>query len=58
MDKAYKVIEANFENQNFDIDLFCSEMEMSRVKLYSKMKGVSGLTPKDFIQNVKLKKAA
>ena len=58
MDKAYKVIEANFENQNFDVDMFCSEMAMSRVKLYSKMKGVSGLTPKDFIQNVKLKKAA
>jgi signal transduction histidine kinase/DNA-binding response OmpR family regulator/ligand-binding sensor domain-containing protein len=58
MNKAYKVIEANFENQNFDVDMFCSEMAMSRVKLYSKMKGVSGLTPKDFIQNVKLKKAA
>jgi len=58
MDKAYKVIEANFENQNFDVDVFCSEMAMSRVKLYSKMKGVSGLTPKDFMQNVKLKKAA
>jgi len=58
MEKAYKVIEANLENQNFDVDLFCSEMAMSRVKLYAKMKGVSGLTPKDFIQNVKLKKAA
>ncbi len=58
MEKAYKVIEENFENQSFDVDLFCSEMAMSRVKLYAKMKGVSGLTPKDFIQNVKLKKAA
>jgi signal transduction histidine kinase/DNA-binding response OmpR family regulator/ligand-binding sensor domain-containing protein len=58
MEKAYKIIEDNFDNQNFDVNLFCTEMAMSRVKLYSKMKVISGLTPKDFIQNVKLKKAA
>jgi hypothetical protein len=30
-------------------------MSMSHVKLYNKMKAVSGLTSKDFIQNEKLK---
>jgi signal transduction histidine kinase/DNA-binding response OmpR family regulator/ligand-binding sensor domain-containing protein len=58
IEKAHEVIESNFENQNFDVDKFCKEMGMSRVKLYNKMKGVTGLTPKDFIQNIKLKKAS
>lgn len=55
---AHEVIERNISNFDFDVDVFCKEMYISRVKLYSKIKGLTGMTIKDFIQNVKLKKAA
>jgi len=33
-------------------------MALGRSKLYLKIKGVTGLTPNDFIQNIRLKHAA
>lgn len=58
INKAQEVVELNFENTNFGVDLFSKEMAMSRAKLYSKIKGVTGMTPKDFILNIKMKKSA
>jgi signal transduction histidine kinase/CheY-like chemotaxis protein/AraC-like DNA-binding protein len=58
INQAYEVIEKNLANFDFDVDVFCKEMYMSRVKLYNKIQGLTGMTIKDFIQNIKLKKAA
>lgn len=58
LEKAELVIEKHIENTNFDVPLFASEMAMGRTKLFSKIKGITGQTPNEFITTIKLKKAA
>lgn len=58
MEKAYKLIEDNLDNPDFDIASFSREMAMGRTRLFRKIKGICGQTPNDFIQTVRLKKAA
>ena len=58
LEKAQLVIEKHIDNSEFDVPLFASEMAMGRTKLFSKIKGITGQTPNDFIITVKLKKAA
>lgn len=58
LEKAQAVIEKHFDNSEFDVTLFSSEMALGRTKLFSKIKGITGQTPNDFIITVKMKKAA
>lgn len=58
VEKIIHIIETNIENGDINISLLCSEMAMSRTRLFTKMKGITGQTPHDFIQNIKLKLAA
>jgi DNA-binding response OmpR family regulator len=58
VEKIIHIIETNLENGEINISLLCSEMAVSRTILFSKMKGITGQTPHDFIQNIKLKLAA
>ena len=58
LEKAQLIIEKFIDNSEFDVPLFASEMAMGRTKLFSKIKGITGQTPNDFIITVKLKKAA
>lgn len=51
------IIEANITKVEFSVDELAQEIGMSRSNLYRKVKGLSGLTPNDFIRLVKLKKA-
>ncbi len=57
IEKAFSVIEKHLDNPNFDIILFSAEMALGRTKLFSKIKGITGQTPNDFILNYKMKKA-
>lgn len=58
VDKSIKIIENSLESGSVDIGLLCTELAISRTKLFQKMKGITGLTPHEFIQNTKLKMAA
>ena len=58
IDKAVEIIEKHMENPDFDVPMFSSEMAMGRTKLFSKLKGITGQTPNDFILTIKMKKAA
>jgi AraC-like DNA-binding protein len=58
LEKAQLIIEKHIDSSQFDVPLFASEMAMGRTKLFSKIKGITGQTPNDFIITVKLKKAA
>ena len=58
LDKAMEVIEKHMENSEFDVQMFSSEMALGRTKLFSKIKGITGQTPNDFIITMKMKKAA
>lgn len=51
------IIEANITKEEFSVDELAQAIAMSRSNLYRKLKGLSGLTPNDFIRVVKLKKA-
>lgn len=57
LEKATTIVEKNIDNQNFDVNMFASEMWLSRTNLFNKLKGVTGQTPNDFILNIRLKKS-
>lgn len=56
--KATEIVETNIDNSDFNVDVFASEMALGRTSLFTKLKGVTGLTPNNFISNIRLKKAA
>jgi len=58
IDKAIRIVENNVLTGSVDVNVLCSELAISRTKLFLKMKGITGQTPHDFIVNVKLKLAA
>lgn len=57
LEKFNTYLEENLTNDALNIDLIAEEMHMSTSGLYRKVKGLSGLSPVDFIRIVRLKKA-
>jgi signal transduction histidine kinase/DNA-binding response OmpR family regulator len=55
--KCIQIIENNIDDMNFDVNRFAQETGLGRTKLFLKIKGITGLTPNDFILNVRLKKS-
>lgn len=53
-----EVIHKNIADTNFNVDTLAGALNMSRSSLHRKIKGMSELTPNEFILLVKLKKAA
>jgi len=56
--KAHEIIEKNLLNPNFNVDEFASEMNLGRTIFFSKVKTITGQTPNEYIQIIRLKKAA
>lgn len=52
------LIEKNMCNSEYSIEDLSSDMHMSRSSLYRKIHSITGLTPTDFVRNIRLKKAA
>ncbi|MDR1809430.1 MAG: response regulator, partial [Prevotella sp.] len=57
LERATGIVERHIDNPNFDMNIFASEMCLSRTNLFNKIKGVTGQTPNDFILNMRLKKS-
>ncbi len=57
MIKAMKVIEDNLADADFDIEKFAVEVGVSRMQLYRKMNAITGMTVKEFIRNIRIKRA-
>jgi len=55
--KVTDIINKNLSDVSFNVDRLADELFMSRSSLHRKIKGISELTPNDFIQLVRLKKA-
>ncbi len=53
-----KAIEAHLDDEQYNADLLARDMAMSRASLYKKLQTMLGVTPTDFIRNVRLKRAA
>ncbi len=58
LNKIIEVIDANLEGDNIDVNLLASELCMSRSKLYSKIKALTGKSIVKFILNYRMRKAA
>ncbi len=50
-------IEAHIDEENYNADLLAHDVAMSRASLYKKLQAMLGITPTDFIRNVRLKRA-
>ena len=57
LEKAIRVIEANLSDIDFDVDAFANAFSMSKSSLYRKLKTITGLSPVEFIRNIRLKEA-
>ena len=51
-------IEAHIDDEQYNADLLARDLAMSRASLYKKLQTMLGITPTDFIRNVRLKRAA
>jgi DNA-binding response OmpR family regulator len=56
--RAFKVVEENISNVQFDIPKFCLELGISRTLLFNKIKAATTFTPNEFIHEIRLKTAA
>ncbi|RZK58501.1 MAG: hybrid sensor histidine kinase/response regulator [Pedobacter sp.] len=56
--KAMKVIEENIANANYSVEDFVSDMNVGRTILYQKIHDIVGMSIKEFILNVRLKRSA
>lgn len=57
LQKFNSFLEENMANEALSVEMLASEMGMSTSSLYRKVKGLSGLTPVEFIRVTRLKKA-
>ena len=57
LEKAIECIEQHLIETEFDIDTFASELSVSKSTLNRKMKAMTGLSPVEFIRNIRLKHA-
>jgi len=56
--KAMKFIELNISNPNYSVDAFVSDMNIGRTILYQKINDIVGMSIKEFILNIRLKRSA
>lgn len=57
LDKALKLIDEHLNDEYFNVDVMADAMFMSKSSLYRKIKSLTGLSPVEFIRNIRLKRA-
>lgn len=57
IDKIIKDINDHLEDSDLNVEKLCQEVGLSRAHLNRKMKELFGLTPSEFIRNIRLRKA-
>lgn len=58
VEKLLKAIGENMDNTDYTVDQMASDIAMSRANLYKKTQQMLGITPNEFLRNVRLKHAA
>ncbi len=56
--RAKEIIEKNLGEPDFDVEQFADQMNISRTQLFRKFKALIGLPPNEFINDVRLQRAA
>jgi signal transduction histidine kinase/ligand-binding sensor domain-containing protein/DNA-binding response OmpR family regulator len=57
LQKAIEVVENNISDPDLDIERFASEIGVSRMQLYRKLDALTSMTVKEFVRNIRLKRA-
>ena len=57
LDRIMKEINAHIDDPDLNVEKLASEVGVSRAHLHRKMKDLIGLTPSDYIRNIRLKRA-
>lgn len=57
LEKAMACIERNMDNFDYDVDTFVSDMAIGRTVLYRKINDITGMSIKEFIMDIRLKRA-
>lgn len=57
MQRILKEINEHIEDPDFNVERMASEVGVSRAHLHRKMKDLVGMTPSDYIRNIRLKRA-
>jgi signal transduction histidine kinase/ligand-binding sensor domain-containing protein/CheY-like chemotaxis protein/AraC-like DNA-binding protein len=57
IEKLTQIIDSQLINPELDVEFLCSEIYMSKTKLYQKIKGITGQSIAEFIRTFRLKKA-
>lgn len=55
--QVMEVMEKQMDNSDFTIDEFAQELNMGRTVFYQKLKAIIGLSPVDFIRDIRIKRA-
>lgn len=55
--KAVQVVEENFENPDFSVEMLAEQLNLSRGHLYKKLSKITGKNPIDFIRVIRMKRA-
>ncbi len=58
LNAAIGVVERNLFSKDMNVSLLCSELNVGKTSLTAKIKEVTGMTPREFIEDVRLKHAA
>lgn len=58
MERMMKVINDNMSNPDLNVEFIADKIGISRVHLHRRMKGMTSLTPRDFVRNIRLSQAA
>jgi AraC-like DNA-binding protein/ligand-binding sensor domain-containing protein len=54
---ANQIVEENWENPDFDTQLWSRELNMSRTRFFNQIKKITGTTPNDYLLSLKMNKA-
>lgn len=57
MERLLTAVNAHLSDPDFQIEMLCSEVGISRVHLYRKLKEITNQTPGDFVRNCRLRQA-
>lgn len=57
MEKVMKIVNEHIDNPELNVEMLGQNIGISRVQLYRKLKEIIGMTPSDFIRNIRLKRA-
>ena len=57
LSKAVAIVEKHIADESFSVELLSSDMCMSRMNLYRKLRSLTGQSPVEFIRTIRLKRA-